>query len=398
VSALKNPCDRIEPIDPVSASLVATADRCLHRIQLHTLQGKALRPYRPPPGSKPSAAKGDAVSGGLAAGVTLVPLERDVLPFEERSSSMRTLALVVVGMVTLGCGSAMESPATGHTPQVGKIRRHTLSDVHTVFLILMENHNWSDIVGNSSAPFINDTLLTQGAHAENYMNPPGVHPSEPNYIWLEAGSNLGVTSDAAPSRTHQSTTRHLVTQLTAKGVSWKSYQEDISGQSCPLTNSGRYAPKHNPMIFFDDVTDRNSPTSATCIAHIRPFDELAQDLGNNHAAAYNFITPNLCNDMHDDCTGDAIKQGDDWLAANVPMIMASRAYQQGGAILITWDEGEGGDGPIGMIALSPNTTAGKSVSTAFDHSSTLRTVQEIFGVTPLLGSAAQATDLAELLQ
>jgi phospholipase C len=261
----------------------------------------------------------------------------------------------------------------------------------------MENHNWSQVEGSSSAPFINGTLLKQGAHATNYFNPPGIHPSEPNYIWLEAGSNLGVRSDALPSSSHQSTTHHLTTLLDAKGVTWKSYQEDISGRNCPLTNVAKYAPKHNPMVFFDDVTGTNNPSSQTCIAHIRPFSELAGDLSGGRAAAYNFITPNLCDDMHDNCTGDEVQQGDDWLATTVPMIMASSAYQNGGAIFITWDEGEGGDGPIGMIVLSPSTTAGRTVSTHFDHSSMLKTAQEIFGVTPLLGGAASATDLAALL-
>src|SRR5204863_252749 len=60
----------------------------------------------------------------------------------------------------------------------------------TVFLIMMENHNWSDITSSSSAPYINNTLLAIGAHAAQYFNPPGIHPSLPNYLWLEAGTNF----------------------------------------------------------------------------------------------------------------------------------------------------------------------------------------------------------------
>ena len=79
----------------------------------------------------------------------------------------------------------------------------------TVFVVMMENHDWSSIKGNASAPYINGTLLPMGSHAEAYMNPPSMHPSEPNYIWLEAGSNLGVRDDASPQQNHQSTTSHL---------------------------------------------------------------------------------------------------------------------------------------------------------------------------------------------
>jgi phospholipase C len=271
--------------------------------------------------------------------------------------------------------------------------------IRTVFLILMENHNWADVKGSASAPYINGTLLAAGAHAEQYYNPPGIHPSEPNYIWLEAGSNLGITNDGLPSANHRSTTAHLVTLLANAGVGWTSYQEDIDGTTCPLANVNRYAPKHDPMVFFDDVTDVNDPQSATCIAHVRPYTELASDLQNDTVARYNFITPNLCNDMHDSCAPlfDRIAQGDGWLAAAVPMIQSSAAYQNDGAILITFDEGESlSDGPIGMIVVSPRAKAGYENAIHYTHSSTLRSLQEIFGALPLLGDAANATNLADL--
>src|ERR1051326_7179622 len=84
-----------------------------------------------------------------------------------------------------------------------------MSSVKTVFIILMENHNWSQIKGSSSAPYINNTLLPMASRAEQYFNPPGLHPSLPNYLWLEAGTNFNVTTDILPSTGHQSTTNHL---------------------------------------------------------------------------------------------------------------------------------------------------------------------------------------------
>jgi hypothetical protein len=273
--------------------------------------------------------------------------------------------------------------------------------IQTVFIILMENHNWSDIKGSASANYINHVLLPQAAHAEAYFNPPGLHPSEPNYIWLEAGDNLGITDDKDPDEHHRSAD-HLVAQLEAAGISWKSYQEDIDGSSCPLRQDELYVPKHNPMVFFDDVTDGNSTTSSYCIQHVRPYSELAGDLASGNVARYNFITPNLCDDMHGDWScfpwfTDLIKLGDDWLGAQVPMLLASSAYQNGGALFITWDESEGGDVPIGMIVLSPvGKGHGYSNNVAYTHSSTLRTMQEIFGVGPLLRDAAHANDLSDL--
>src|SRR5207249_4143656 len=150
----------------------------------------------------------------------------------------------------------------------------TSSTLPAVFVVLMENQDWSNIRGNASAPYINDTLLPMASHAEQYYNPPGNHPSEPNYLWLEAGTNFGIRDDNPPASNHQRTTRHLVSLLNAAGVSWKAYQEDISGTTCPLTNRGSYAVKHNPFVFFDDVTGSNNPADAYCIAHVRPYSEL----------------------------------------------------------------------------------------------------------------------------
>src|SRR3989442_656759 len=274
------------------------------------------------------------------------------------------------------------------------------ASIKTVFVIVMENHNWSAIQGSPSAPYINNALLPQASYATEYFNPPGNHPSEPNYLWLEAGTNFGVSNDNPPSDNHQSTTTHLVTLLKNAGLSWKAYEEGINGTSCPLTDSYPYATKHNPMIFFDDVTGTNNPNSAYCIAHERPYTELATDLQNNTVANYNFITPNLCDDMHDSCspTNDEILQGDTWLSHEVPKILNSQAYKNGGALFITWDEGaNGSDGPIGTIVLSPYAKGnGYSNTIHYTHSSTLRTIQEIFHVTPLLGDAANAADLSDL--
>jgi hypothetical protein len=270
-----------------------------------------------------------------------------------------------------------------------------LPPIKTVFVVLMENHNFSQIKGSASAPYINGTLLPMGAHAENYQNVPGIHPSEPNYIWLESGDNLGITNDDLPSTNHQSTTQHLVTLLEGAGISWKAYAEGASGTSCPVTNSGLYAPKHVPFVFFDDVRTN----AARCTAHVRPYSELAGDLASGNVARYNFITPNLCDDMHNStgcATSDEVANGDTWLSQEMPKILASSAYQDGGAVFLTFDESEGGDFAIAMIVLSPFAKPGYANSIAYDHSSTLRTMQEIFGVQPFLRAAAGATDLADL--
>ena len=242
--------------------------------------------------------------------------------------------------------------------------------------------------------------------------------------------------------------------LTDAGRTWRSYQEDIdlttvaggltnvvlpqNQWTVPLTSfSGRfvsgvnqfngstqfnYAAKHNPQVFFTDSNGGNDPTPANPLSHnYAPLQQLFVDLANNMVADYNWITPNQYNDMHTvltggfmGLTGDAanIRQGDNFLSIVVPVIMASRAYRNNGAIIIWWDESEedtANDNPddlthtIGEIVISPqahpNVNGLPFASQVFlTHSSDLRTMQEIFHVTgPLfLGDAVHADDLSSL--
>ena len=310
-------------------------------------------------------------------------------------------------------------------------------------------------------------ISSQVAYATNYHavlaapdgSGPSIHPSEPNYIWAEAGTNFGVLNDNDPYRspggTNQNTTDHLSSYLTQAGKTWKSYQEDIDlarNAANQLTNSvlpqnqwtvplasfagtfasGNtnayngapqydYAAKHNPQVFFTDTNGGNDATPANALAsHYAPLQQLQTDLTNNTVANYVWITPNQFNDMHTtlaggykSLTGDAakIKQGDDFLSQIVPMIMASQAYQNDGAIILWWDETEADGAPgdrandynhtIGEILISkdahPNVNGLPYASSLnYTHSSDLRTMQEIYGVGPFLGDAANATDLSDL--
>jgi phospholipase C len=289
-----------------------------------------------------------------------------------------------------------------------------MSNVKHVFIILMENHNWTgdnsaasagdpDLKGSSLAPYIN-SLIPLRAHAEQYFNPPGNHPSLPNYLWLEAGTNLGVTADVVPSAAGVTTTQHLVTQLVnhSPAVTWKAYAEPDFGNpdftDCPQ-NFNELDVNHVPFAYFPDTTDGLSTSSPNCIAHVVPYSHLATDLAAGTVAQYNFITPNLCHDGHEAVSpcasgenSDNTRRADDWLSVEVPKILNSTVYQTDGALFILWDEAEDGgnfsDGPIGMFVLSPFAKTNYQNSIHYDHSSMVKTFQEIFGVTPLLGGAA----------
>jgi hypothetical protein len=269
----------------------------------------------------------------------------------------------------------------------------SLSDIKTVFVIVMENHSWSYIKSDPDCPFINNSLLPNASVSPMFFSPTGVHPSEPNYIWMEAGQGFGIYDD----NPHLiDSTNHLTTRLDAAGISWRSYQESMVPDVYPIADHYPFFTRHCPQLHFLDVVS----DQAYCMAHIRPYDDFAADLENNKIGRYNFITPNTTNDMHDFVPGfpSARAAGDYWLSHEVPKILASEAFRDNGALFITWDEGTGfADGPFGMIVLSPLAKGnGYASQIRYTHSSTLRTMQTIFGLHPFLGDAENAQDLGDL--
>lgn len=363
-------------------------------------------------------------------------------------------------------------------------------EIKHVFVIALENHNWTQpatvaggiepIYQNPNAPFINslvngtavafidghlENISEHVAYATAYHNVlatpsgsnPHIHPSEPNYLWAEAGTNFGILNDDDPYKdtppNAQTTTQHLSGLLQKAGRSWKSYQEDIDlttagGQlinlpspedqwTVPLVSvSGlfgpgnylnayndstqyNYAAKHNPQVFFTDTNGGdNTSTSNPLSRRYAPLQQLAFDLANNRVADYNWITPDQYNEMHSGLsggfaglTGDAanIKAGDNTVSRLVPLILSSQAYKDGGVIILWWDESES-DGEAGDNADDFNHTIGEIVisklahpnvgglpyasSIDYSHSSDLRTMQEIFHVKATGGSSPYLGDAA----
>ncbi|HEX7843764.1 MAG TPA: alkaline phosphatase family protein [Kofleriaceae bacterium] len=260
----------------------------------------------------------------------------------------------------------------------------------TVFTIVMENHSRGQIFGNKDAPYINQ-LTSANAVAEGYHDS-FVHPSEPNYFWMVAGQNFGVLDDSDPASHHLDATSHLADQLELAGLSWKAYQESM-GAPCGLTSHGRYAAKHNPFAYFNDINGWDGKAfhpEQRCNTHVVDYSQLDADIANHALPSYVFITPNLDNDMHD----GSISLGDGWLAREIPKLMATDNYKNSGVIFLMWDEGGGSpasDDPP-FIVISPNAVHGMKSQVDYDTSSYLKTVQSILGV-PALPCAA-ATDRA----
>lgn len=244
-------------------------------------------------------------------------------------------------------------------------------------LIVLENKSFSQIIDNPDAPYINSLAKNGGVVASYYAV---AHPSLPNYLALLGGDTFGVSSDCDDCFINKPS---LPDNLEKAGYKWKAYMESMPNP-CFLGNSGEYAQKHNPFIYFDSV--RNNPTR--CV-NIVPYTDLMTDLSSSSLTPnFIWISPNLCNDMHD-CS---IAVGDKWLSDNVPAILTSPAFtQQNSILLITWDEDDSNsDNHIPLIFVSPKVKIGVVANQNYSHYSLLRTVENAWGLPALTQNDANA--------
>jgi hypothetical protein len=257
-----------------------------------------------------------------------------------------------------------------------------------VIWILMENHSYGDIIGNTAqAPYIN-ALAGQCGLATNYHNVS--HPSLPNYIALTSGLSGRQLKPFDPDCSPSKKCSTPAPSIFGQGETWKAYEESMPS-NCAPANSGEYAVRHNPPPYYATLTG--------CSTLDVPYTQLATDLANNALPAFSFITPNLIDDMHD----GTIAQGDAWLSANLPTILNSSEYTSGStAVIVTWDEGTGGKTGedcsanttdtsclVATIVVSPSTPAGSTSATLFNHYSLLGTTEGLLGL-PALGAASSA--------
>jgi len=255
-----------------------------------------------------------------------------------------------------------------------------------IFVIVMENHEYGSVIGRPEAPYVNSLAATYGL-ATNYYA--ASHPSLPNYFALTAGSTFGIATDCTTCYVNAT---NIADQVESSGRSWKAYMEDMPTPCYMGASSGNYAMKHDPFMYYTDI--RNNP--ARCAAHVVPFAQFGVDMSSGQVPNFVWITPNMCNDTHD-CP---VSTGDAWLGNIVPRIIGSAAFRNRGVLFITWDEGASnasccGDawgGHVATLVISPMSISGFRSSTAENHYSLLRTIEDGFQLGHL-GAAAWSSNV-----
>lgn len=291
----------------------------------------------------------------------------------------------VLPLLLVGCGGS----STTTTPTT------TNAGIKHIFYIMMENHGYSQIIGNTAdAPYINQ-LASQYGVATSYF---GVtHPSLPNYLAAISGNFQGIWDDckagmtvtcapqefvsgppyngllltqdevtSATNQPHMFSGQNLVDQLESHHLTWKAYMQSlpsvgyadeyapvdmVNGQAVPRK---LYAEKHNPFYYFSDI--RNNPTR---MQQIVPFTQFASDITGSNVPNFVWISPDQCNDMHSVSTANAqalgmpdcaspksgldhkvIALGDKFISNTVSQIMGAPVWKDNSAIVIVWDEND----------------------------------------------------------
>ncbi len=251
-----------------------------------------------------------------------------------------------------------------------------------IAVVLLENAEYSDVIGSSAAPFINGLAHRYGLARQMYAIS---HPSLPNYLALTAGSTFGISSDCSSCSAPGA---GLPGQLDRRGISWKAYMENLPHPCFKGASAGDYAKKHDPFMYYRALVSRR-----TDCARVVPLDQLAADERADRLPAFIWITPNLCHDMHD-C---ALSTADHFLARLLPPLLARLGHD--GLLFLTWDEGSTNDGccrlaaggHIVTIVAGPGARRKGRLRTPVDHYSLLQTVEDLFGVSRLRGAACACT-------
>ena len=270
-----------------------------------------------------------------------------------------------------------------------------------VFILVEENHSYSDVIGNSNMPYLNSLGSAYGLATQYFAD---AHPSLPNYFTLTAGAGTAITGTQGDNYPGPVTQDNLVRALTSAGKSWRFYGEALPQIGYTGPDTGLYVHRHNPFSYLSDVL--NSPVQA---ANLVPFTQLSSDLSSGTLPAYAFIVPDLSNDAHDcpsgmpTCTDtQKLANADQWLKNNIDPLIKSSAFQNS-LLIITFDEGDASDpanggGHVATLIISPKAKAGYQSTTLYQHESTLRLTMKALGVPDLPGGAATAPDMTEFFQ
>jgi phosphatidylinositol-3-phosphatase len=284
----------------------------------------------------------------------------------------RLLVLTILAGFGVGCGSSNH----GTPPPVST----------RVFLLVEENHSFSDVIGNSAMPYLNG-LATQYALGTQYYA--DAHPSIPNYFMLTTGRFESLNNDFSGTVSDDNVVRELV----KASKTWRSYAESLPKTGYTGGDVYPYFKHHDPFVYFSDVVGTAQANNVV------PFSQFSSDLGSDILPDFSFIVPNVLDDAHD----GTLPAADQWLSTNIDPLIKSSAFQSGGILIIVFDEGDlsdlsHGGGHVPFVIVGSKVKGAFRSSTFYQHQSTLRLVLSTLGINSFPGAAASAPDMGEFFK
>ncbi|WP_035840461.1 alkaline phosphatase family protein [Kitasatospora azatica] len=264
-----------------------------------------------------------------------------------------------------------------------------------VFLVYMENEDYSGIIGNTSqAPYINSLLPRASSLTKSYAT---THPSDPNYVALAGGGLYGLTDNSVSTTTINAP--HLGNSVEQAGKTWKEYLDGANG-NCDTAGHGYYAPDDAPFYYFQNMKSN----AAYCQAHMQPLTQMATDLQST-ATTPNFawFAADDCNDME----ACGVTAGDNWLKQTLPTILNSPAWTtQRSLLILTWDEGATkaygpsypNQVPTLLLGSQNSVKPGYQSNQRTDQYGLLRTVDGALGLNPLTNNDRYAATVNDAWQ
>src|SRR5947209_3370097 len=332
---------------------------------------------------------------------------------KQESPMGRTLVWSIVLcsiLVFAGCGSVQSAsvsnpvPTPTPTPSPTPVPSPSPSPTPTaipaadhVFLIVLENHAFSQVIGSPFMPYLN-SLAAQHSLATNYFA--NAHPSIGNYFTLTTG-NIETNDDAFTGTVSSDS---IPRAFAGAGKTWKAYMESLPSAGYTGGDVYPYFKHHNPFAYMTDVLG-----SSAEIANMVPFTQLAADMTARALPNFAFIAPNAEDDAHDCPTGgsacldtDKLAAADNWLKTNIDPLIKSPALANS-AFIIVFDESldvdvVNGGGKVAWVMAGSHVKSAFKSTTLYQHQSTLRLILDLLGVADHPGNSATAPTMLEFFQ
>src|SRR5437660_421532 len=268
-----------------------------------------------------------------------------------------------------------------------------------VFIVLEENHGYSQAVGSSGMPYLT-SLISKYGLATNYVA--DTHPSIDNYFMLTVGAFEANNIDSwnCTTTTGVVSDDNIVRELLKAGKTWKIYAESIPSTGYTGCDSGYYDKHHNPFAYLNDVAN-----DSTQVNNMVDFtNNFTSDLANGTLPAYSFIVPNSLHSSH----SGTLAQADSWLQSNIDPLVQSTLFQTDGLLIVVFDEdqnttnpgctGSGNNcgGQVAAVIVSPKIISpGFTSANIYHHENLLRLIAEGIGLASFPGRAATSANMSE---